>query len=218
VISSSPASDPAGHLDDLVARAPALAPLRADVAAAFGLLHTCLGSGGKLLLCGNGGSAADADHWAGELLKGFRRLRPFPAAERAGLPEPLAAALQGALPAIPLTGFPALASAFGNDVDPEFVYAQLTHALGRRGDVWIGLSTSGNAANVCAAARVARARGLATLGLTGAGGGRLAPLCDLCLRMPATETYRVQEYHLPVYHCLSLMLEEAFFGPAAAAG
>jgi D-sedoheptulose 7-phosphate isomerase len=201
----------AGQLDALFTRAPALAPLRADILAAFTLLHTCLRAGGKLLLCGNGGSAADADHWAGELLKGFKRTRPLPASARAGLPDPLAAALQGALPAIPLTGFPALASAFGNDVDPTFIYAQLTHALGRPGDVWIGLSTSGNAANVCAAAQVARARGLATLGLTGATGGKLAPLCDLSLRVPATETFRIQEYHLPIYHCLSLMLEDAFF-------
>jgi D-sedoheptulose 7-phosphate isomerase len=202
---------PPGLLEDLFARAPTLVPLRPDLLAAFALLHDCLQRGDKLILCGNGGSAADADHWAGELLKGFKRMRPLPPSARVGLPDALAAALQGALPAIPLTGFPALATAFGNDVDPEFVYAQLTHALGRPGDVWIGLSTSGNAANVCAAAQVARARGLATLGLTGAGGGRLAPLCDLCLRVPATETFRIQEYHLPIYHCLSLMLEDAFF-------
>jgi D-sedoheptulose 7-phosphate isomerase len=208
LVASNPVS---AHLEALVARAPELAPLRTDIADAFVMLEETLSQGGKLLLCGNGGSAADADHWAGELLKGFKHLRPLPVPARAGLPAPLAAALQGALPAIPLTGFPALASAFGNDVEPEFVYAQLTHALGKPGDVWIGLSTSGNAANVCAAAQVARARGLSTLGLTGASGGKLAPLCDLCLRVPATETYRVQELHLPIYHCLSLMLEDAFF-------
>jgi D-sedoheptulose 7-phosphate isomerase len=210
-VAASPTTSTASHLDALIARATELAPLRADVEAAFALLHGALQRGGKLLLCGNGGSAADADHWAGELLKGFKRTRPLPASERAGLPDPLAAALQGALPAIPLTGFPALASAFGNDVDPHFVYAQLTHALGCPGDVWIGLSTSGNAVNVCAAAQVARARGLHTFGLIGATGGKLAPLCDLCLRAPSTETFRVQELHLPIYHCLSLMLEDAFF-------
>lgn len=129
----------------------------------------------------------------------------------APLPAPLASALQGALPAIPLTGFPALTTAFGNDVEPRFVYAQLTLALGRRDDVWIGLTTSGNAANVCAAAQVARARGLHTLALTGASGGNLAQFCDLCLKAPATETFRVQEFHLPIYHSLSLMLEDAFF-------
>ncbi len=210
-LAASTPADPAGHLDALFARVPNLAPLHTDLLAAFTLLHTCLAGGGKLLLCGNGGSASDADHWAGELLKGFKRRRPLAPSARAGLPDPLASALQGALPAILLAGFPALASAFGNDVDPTFTYAQLTHALGRQGDVWIGLSTSGNAANVCAAAQVAHARGLPTLGLTGATGGRLAPLCDLCLRVPATETFRVQEYHLPIYHCLSLLLEDAFF-------
>jgi D-sedoheptulose 7-phosphate isomerase len=109
-----------------------------------------------------------------------------------------------------------LTSAFANDVCAEFVFAQLTWALGRRGDVWIGLSTSGNARNVCAAAEVARKRGLTTVGLTGATGGALAGLCDFCIRVPATETFRVQEFHLPIYHCLSLMLEDEFFWPEGA--
>jgi D-sedoheptulose 7-phosphate isomerase len=207
---AAPVSDP--HLDALVRRAPDLAPLRGDIAAAFAMLHTALARGGKLLLCGNGGSASDADHWAGELLKGFKRKRPLSPAARAGLPPGLAGSLQGAIPAIPLTGFPALATAFANDVDGDLTFAQLTHALGRPGDVWIGLSTSGNARNVCAAADVARVRGLRTLGLTGASGGALAPRCDLCLRVPSDETYRIQEFHLPIYHCLSLMLEDAVFG------
>jgi D-sedoheptulose 7-phosphate isomerase len=175
-------------------------------------MREAIAAGGKLLLCGNGGSAADADHWAGELLKGFRRRRPLRPADRAGLPEALADALQGAIPAIPLTGFPSFTTAFANDVDGALAFAQLTHALGRRGDVWIGLSTSGNARNVCAAAVVARARGLVTIGLTGAAGGQLAPLCDLCLRVPTAETFRAQEFHLAIYHCWSLMLEDAFFG------
>ena len=104
-----------------------------------------------------------------------------------------------------------MTTALANDVDGDLAFAQLTHALGRPGDVLIGLSTSGNARNVCAAATVARVRGLRVLGLTGASGGTLAPLCDICLRVPAAETFRAQEFHLPIYHCLSLMLEDDFF-------
>lgn len=199
-------------LESLLHRLPELAPCRLSILETYRALHDCFRGGGKVLLCGNGGSAADADHWAGELLKGFRRPRTLPTSDQARFRPELAHRLQGALPAIPLTGFPALASAFGNDVDPELVFAQLTWALGKPGDVWIGLSTSGQATNVCAAAEVAHAQGLITLGLTGEEGGRLASLCDHVIRAPARETYRVQEYHLPLYHCLSLMLEEAFFG------
>lgn len=199
------------HLDHLFERAPELRPLRDQIDASFLLLRDAIASGGKLLLCGNGGSAADADHWAGELLKGFKSKRTLSPAARAGLPAGIADSLQGAIPAIPLTGFAALTTAFANDVDGDLAFAQLTHALGRPGDVLIGLSTSGNARNVCAAATVARVRGLRVLGLTGASGGTLAPLCDICLRVPAAETFRAQEFHLPIYHCLSLMLEDDFF-------
>jgi D-sedoheptulose 7-phosphate isomerase len=199
------------HLDHLFERAPELRPLRDLIDASFLLLRDAIASGGKLLLCGNGGSAADADHWAGELLKGFKSKRTLSPAARAGLPAAIADSLQGAIPAIPLTGFAALTTAFANDVDGDLTFAQLTHALGRPGDVLIGLSTSGNARNVCAAATVARVRGLRILGLTGASGGTLAPLCDICLRVPAAETFRAQEFHLPIYHCLSLMLEDDFF-------
>lgn len=199
------------RIQKLMTRHPALAPLQADIEQAFTMLRDCYRTGGKLLLAGNGGSAADADHWTGELLKGFASKRPLSAAEREGLPADMADKLQGSLPAIPLTVFPALTTAFNNDVDPELTYAQLVWGLGKPGDVFIGLSTSGNARNVCAAAEVARARGLSCLALTGAGGGRLAGLVDLCLRAPATETYQVQEYHLPIYHTLCLMLEDEFF-------
>ena len=199
------------HLDHLFERAPELRPLRDQIDASFLLLRDAIASGGKLLLCGNGGSAADADHWAGELLKGFKSKRTLSPAARAGLPAGIADSLQGAIPAIPLTGFAALTTAFANDVDGDLAFAQLTHALGRPGDVLIGLSTSGNARNVCAAATVARVSGLRVLGLTGASGGTLAPLCDICLRVPAAETFRAQEFHLPIYHCLSLMLEDDFF-------
>lgn len=200
------------HLATLLQRIPELESCRSALTDAFDVMRTCFRSGGKLLLCGNGGSAADADHWAGELLKGFGQRRTLRASDRKGLPPYLGRHLQGALPAIPLTGFPALASAFCNDVNPDLVFAQLTSALGRPGDVLVALSTSGNARNVCHALATARARGLRTIGLTGASGGRLRRLCEICIRVPARETYRVQEYHLPIYHCLSLMLEDAFFG------
>jgi D-sedoheptulose 7-phosphate isomerase len=128
------------------------------------------------------------------------------------LPAHLVDKLQGALPIIPITGFPTLSTAFANDVDPQLVFAQLVWALGQPGDVLIGISTSGNATNVCAALETAHARGLRTLGLTGKTGGTMKPLCDVIICAPATETYLVQEYHLPIYHYISIALEEEFFG------
>jgi D-sedoheptulose 7-phosphate isomerase len=199
------------HLENLIQRAPGLAGCRDDIWAAFTALRDSFHRDGKLLICGNGGSASDAEHWAGELLKGFCRKRPLNEKERALLPAELAQKLQGSLPVIPLTGFPSLATAFANDVAPELIFAQLTWGLGRAGDVFVGISTSGNARNVCAAAETARARGLFTLALTGESGGALKALCDLSICVPSRETYRVQEYHLPIYHCLSLMLEDEFF-------
>jgi D-sedoheptulose 7-phosphate isomerase len=200
------------HLTNLLQRRPELAAAEKSIGQAYEALRHCFRSGGKVLLCGNGGSAADADHWAGELLKGFCHDRPLSKKERGSLRPAIARRLQGALPAIPLTSFPAASTAFGNDVDPDLAYAQLTSALGRRGDVLVGLSTSGNAKNVCAAAEVARAKGMKVVALTGARGGKLKGLSDVCILAPSAETYRAQEYHLPVYHCLSLMLEEEFFG------
>ena len=202
---------PSKHLIDLLHRRPELAGSEKTIVQAYETLRTCFRSGGKLLLCGNGGSAADADHWAGELLKSFCAERRLSKRARAGLRPAIAKQLEGALPAIPLTAFTAAITAFGNDVDPHLAYAQLTHALGRRGDVLAALSTSGNAQNVCAAAEVARARGLKVIALTGASGGKLKARSDVCIRAPTAETYRAQEYHLPIYHCLSLMLEDEFF-------
>jgi D-sedoheptulose 7-phosphate isomerase len=203
------------HLDALLKRCPELSALEKDILAAYDMLHHCLLGGGKFLLCGNGGSAADCEHWAGELLKGFKSKRPLSADDQKALGPEIGPKLQGAIPAIPLTGFPGLATAFTNDVDPLLVYAQLTWGLGRPGDVLIGISTSGNAVNVGHAARTARAMGVKVLGLTGTTGGALKPLCDLCLCAPSTETYRIQEFHLPIYHCLCLMLEDSHF-PAQA--
>lgn len=199
------------RLNDLIERCPLLAPLHDDLQNAYRELHTCLSRGGKLLLCGNGGSASDCEHWAGELLKGFCSLRPLSARARMHLPEPLADKLQGSIPAIPLTGFPAFSSAFSNDVDAEFTFAQLVWGLGNPKDILIGISTSGNARNIVHAFTAARAKGVTTLLLTGRTGGKLKPLADLSLCVPCDETYRIQEMHLPIYHCLSLMLEDALF-------
>jgi D-sedoheptulose 7-phosphate isomerase len=198
------------HLDNLIQRYSSLEPCRPDIQRAFDLLATSFLKDGKLLLCGNGGSASDSEHWAGEMLKGFAHSRPLSASMRRGLPSEMATRLQWAFPVIPLTGFPSLATAFSNDVEPEYVFAQLTLALGRPGDVLAALSTSGNSANVCRAAEIARARDIPVLALTGASGGKLKSLADVCIRVPATQTPHIQEFHLPIYHCLSLMLEESF--------
>jgi D-sedoheptulose 7-phosphate isomerase len=199
------------HLDNLIQRCPDLKSIRDEIEAAYFKLKHCQEQGGKFVICGNGGSAADAEHWAGELLKGFKSKRSLSIQEKSSLPPYLSEKLQGFIRAIPLTGFSSLATAFGNDVDPQLIYAQLTWGLGEEGDVFIGISTSGNARNICYAAEVARARGLFVLGLSGETGGNLKALCDLCLCCPSTETYRIQEFHLPIYHCLSLMLEDEFF-------
>lgn len=202
-------------LDDLLVRYPELAPCRDAICTSVTLIATCYRKKGQLLLCGNGGSAADAEHWSGELLKGFCSLRPLTSAQKQTLPPELADRLQNGLAAIPLNGFLSLSSAFANDVSPELVYAQLVWALGRPADVLVGMSTSGNAANVLHAFQAAKAKGMFTVALTGAKGGKLAAsgLCNACIRVPETETFKVQELHLPVYHTICLMLEEEFFNP-----
>lgn len=200
------------HFQTLFQRYPALDPCREDIQRAYKLLSSSFKQEGKLLLCGNGGSAADSDHWAGEMLKGFGHPRPLAESTRQGMPPAMAARLQWAFPVIPLTSFPALSTAFCNDVNPEYLFAQLVLALGRKGDVLAVLSTSGNSANVCRAVEVARARKIPVLALTGQTGGRLKELADVCICVPSTITPHVQELHLPIYHCLSLMLEEDFVG------
>jgi D-sedoheptulose 7-phosphate isomerase len=206
------------HLDELIARYPALAPCEPDIEAAFRALVTSWSAGGKLLVCGNGGSAADADHIVGELMKGFLSPRPLgeEVRERLRAADPqlgpvLAQKLQGALAAINLTSGSALGTAFANDVSAELSFAQAVMGYGRKDDVLLGISTSGNAANVRAALCAARANGLKTIGLTGRTGGRMAGLCDVLIRVPAERTFEVQELHLPVYHCLCAMAEAHFF-------
>jgi D-sedoheptulose 7-phosphate isomerase len=198
-------------LEDLVKRFPTLAAGAGEIERAFELLRGCYARSGKVLLAGNGGSAADAEHWSGELLKGFACKRPLPAAAKAKLPADLAAGLQQALPAIPLTSFIALTTAFANDVSADFTFAQLVWGLGSAGDVLVAISTSGNAANVLHAADAAKAKGLSVLGLTGQTGGKLAAKCDVCIRVNESKTFLVQELHLPIYHSLCLMLEQSFF-------
>ena len=205
-------------LDALVARHPALAGCRADIAAACDALAGAYEEGRKLLLCGNGGSAADCEHIAGELLKGFERRRPLSEEVRGRLAaqgregEMLAGKLQQALPAISLCGHPSFATAFANDVAPALVFAQLVAALGSAGDVLLAISTSGAAANVMHAARAARALGLGTIGLSGRGGGGLGALCDVLIDVPGESTAEVQELHVPVYHYLCRAVEAQFFG------
>lgn len=199
-------------LDRLLAEQPTLSEHGSTVRKAFDIIRESFASGGKLLLCGNGGSAADCEHIAGELMKGFLLKRPIPRefSENPAL-QGEGAYLQGALPAISLTGHPALSTAFANDVNPDMSFAQQVYGYGRPGDVLLGLSTSGNAKNVCHAMRVARAAGMKTVGITGENGGAMKELCDICICLPASETYRVQEFTLPVYHALCAMLEAAFF-------
>ena len=188
---------------------PELNACRNEIEAAVERMVEVYRRGNKILLCGNGGSAADCEHIAGELLKGFlsKRTVTDPA-----VPAELREQLQGSLPAIPLPSISAALTATLNDTDPALVYAQLLYGLGKEGDLLIALSTSGNAENVFRAAELARTMGMSVLGMTGEGGGRLATVADLCIRVPATETYRIQEYHLPVYHYLCARVEEALFG------
>jgi D-sedoheptulose 7-phosphate isomerase len=204
-------------LDSLIAKHPGLDRCKNEIAKAREALIAAYEEGHKLLLCGNGGSAADCEHIAGELLKGFERPRPVSAELRARLAEQgregedLAAKLHGALPAIPLTGYTSFSSAWGNDVDPEVTFAQLVHALGQAGDALLAISTSGAARSVTLAARAARAEGLTTIGLSGGDGGTLAPLCDVCILVPGGATAEIQELHLPVYHYLCRAVEAHFF-------
>ena len=204
---------------ELGERYPDLRSCLPDIARAFERLRDSFSQGGKLLICGNGGSAADSEHMVGELMKGFKLKRPLPDEDRQkfvnAFPEDgpyLAEHLQGALPALSLVSQSALFTAFANDVAADMVYAQQVYGYGRPNDVLLGISTSGDAENVLNALRVAKALGLGTLGLTGQSGGRMRALCDVTICAPFTEVFEIQERHLPIYHTLCLMLEQAFFG------
>lgn len=199
--------------DGLIGRYPALEGCRKDIVKAEKLMAESFRAGGKLLACGNGGSASDAQHIVGELMKGFVLARKLPGEMREKLDDDyLSDNLQMALPAVSLMGEAALTTAFANDCAPDLAFAQQVLGLGRKGDVLLGISTSGNSRNVLYAAKVARAQGMKVVMLTGRDGGRCASFADAAIRVPETETYKVQEYHLPVYHAICLALEEEFFG------
>ena len=185
-----------------------------DIIAAYLLMEECYENGGKLLVAGNGGSAADAEHIVGELMKGFKMPRKPESAftENHELGSVLAENLQGALPAIALDGHPALSTAYMNDCEPLLCFAQQVNGYGKTGDVFLGISTSGNSKNVLFAATTAHAKGLKVIGLTGAKDSKLKDMSDVCIKAPQTETYMIQELHLPIYHYLCLMLEDKFYG------
>ena len=206
------------HIDLLVERYPSLESAKNDIAAAYLLLEESYKNGGKLLVAGNGGSAADAEHIVGELMKGFKLPRKAEAdfaeklvEENQELGSVLAENLQGALPAIALDGHPALSTAYMNDCEPLLCFAQQVNGYGKSGDVFLGISTSGNSKNVLFAATTAHAKGMKVIGLTGAKDSKLKDMSDVCIKAPQTETYMIQELHLPIYHCLCLMLEDKFF-------
>lgn len=207
------------HISHLIDRYPKLIVYREDIVKAYEVLEIAYSNGRKLLVSGNGGSASDSEHIVGELMKEFKLKRRVYSEQAAALkdidPElgqVLADNLQGALPAISLTGHSSLQTAFMNDAVPELVFAQQVNGYGKPDDVYLGISTSGNSKNVLYAAVNAKAKGLKVIGLTGAKENKLMKYSDVCIRVPETETYKIQELHLPVYHCLCLMLEDRFFG------
>lgn len=207
------------QIDLLAARYPVLRTVKEDIKDAYLVMEQCFEKDGKLLLAGNGGSAADCEHIAGELMKRFRIPRPVSAAfaEKLAVADAvrgpwLARNLEQGLMAIPLVAHESVITAYMNDADGCGVFAQQVLGYGRQGDVFLGISTTGSSQNVLYAAAVARALGMKVIGLTGADGGQLAQAADVTVKVPQTETYMVQELHLPVYHCWCLMLEEHFFG------
>lgn len=205
-------------LNELLKRYPCLESTREDIIRAENALITAFKNGNKLLICGNGGSCADCEHIVGELMKGFLSKRPLSEKQKAEMkancPEiedKYLLLLQRAVPAIALPSFTALNTAFCNDVEPELVFAQSLMGLGKKDDVLLCISTSGNSKNVVAAALTAKALGIKTIGLTGKTGGKLKSICDICVCVPETETFKVQELHLPVYHYLCARVEEELF-------
>ncbi len=207
------------HIDLLIERYPVLEVCRQEIIDAYLIMEDSYIHGGKLLIAGNGGSAADAEHIVGELMKGFKMSRK-PSKEYSDalvsaepeLGKVLAENLQGALPAIALDGHPALSTAYMNDCEPLLCFAQQVNGYGKKGDVFLGISTSGNSKNVLYAATVAHAKGMKVVGLTGSKDSKLSAYADVTIKVPQTETYMIQELHLPIYHCLCLMLEDKFFG------
>lgn len=206
------------YIEQLVERYPTLETIKKNIIEAYHAMESCYQYGGKLLIAGNGGSAADAEHIVGELMKSFRKPRPIKRELADKLHscykekgEKLGKRLESPLTAIALTDQNALTTAYANDVDWELAVAQQLLGVGRKGDVFLAISTSGNSSNMEYAAMTAQAMGIKVIELTGSDGGRLAHYADITVKTPEKETYRVQEYHIPIYHCWCLMLEEKFF-------
>ena len=206
------------YLTELSERYPVLKQTENDIKASYEIIREAYENGGKLLIAGNGGSCADAEHIVGELMKGFVKKRPVSEEMKEALEKAdpvrgkeLSEKLQGGLPAIALVDHAALSTAFANDVDGMLSYAQQVNGYGKPGDVFLGISTSGNAENVMYAAVTAKAKGMQVVGLTGKDGGKLAGIADAAVIVPEMETYKIQELHLPVYHALCLMLEHRFY-------
>ncbi len=207
------------QLDLLIRRYPELSTVQESIMRGFEIMRDSYAAGGKLLIAGNGGSAADAEHIVGELMKDFKQPRRVDASFQEKvkgldpeLGDMLARNLRGALPAIALDGHFALSTACINDTDPLICFAQQVNGYGRAGDVFLGISTSGNSKNVLYAAITAKALGMKVIGLTGQKDSKLGAVADAVVQVPRTETYMIQELHLPVYHCWCLMLEDEFFG------
>lgn len=205
-------------LEELLARYPVLTECRKEIEDGFQVIANAYLRGGKLLVAGNGGSAADCEHIVGELMKGFGKKRPLDGRflrslmqADAELGAELAARLQGALPAISLAGHPALATAFLNDVEPVMGLAQQTYGFGRQGDVLLAITTSGNSRNILYAAVTAKAKDMPVIVLTGKDGGMAKRYADVAILVDEQETFKIQELHLPIYHVLCLMLEDEFF-------
>ena len=207
------------YIDLLILRYPQLMVVKDCIVEAYQILEESYTNDGKLLVAGNGGSAADAEHIVGELMKGFVNPRRLEAeysdaliTVNKELGRVLSENLQGALPAIALDGHLALTTAYMNDCEPLLCFAQQVNGYGKKSDVFLGISTSGNSKNILYAATVAKAKGMKVIGLTGEKDSKLSEISDTCIQVPETETYKIQELHLPVYHCLCLMLEDTFFG------
>jgi len=206
------------YIQQLITRYPQLEPIKGDIDNAFAIITGAFSNGGKLLIAGNGGSSADAEHIAGELMKCFVKKRKLPndfinklKEIDSGIAQYLETRLEPGLPAISLTGHASINTASINDIDGSITFAQQLYGYGKEGDVFLGISTSGNAKNVCYAAVTAKAKKMKVVALTGCSGGELRRLADVSLIVPENETYKIQELHLPVYHCLCLMLEDRFF-------
>lgn len=203
-------------LESLFVNYPDLRLCKTEILVARDLLTAAFRAGAKLLICGNGGSAADAEHVVGELMKSFRFKRPvdssFLESYRRVNGDEVPAWLEGSLPAVSLVSQTALATAFCNDENAVGLFAQQVYGYARSGDILLAISTSGNSKNVIEAAKVARAKGVKVIALTGISESKLSLLADVCIRVPRKEVFRAQELHLPVYHALCAAVEADLFG------